>query len=214
MYSDVAWLFDVDGVLVDSMPLHTEVWQVYLDRLGLKIADVAGRMHGKRNDDLVRDFFGPGLTDDEVFHHGAAKESLYRELMAPRLEQLLVPGLRQFLDRHPDVPKAIGSNAEPANVNFVVDGANLRKHFRVFVDGMQVKNPKPHPDVYLRAADLLHTDPRHCVVFEDSPAGVAAGRAAGARVVGVETHEPLDGVDFRIRNFLDPALDEWLANCT
>ena len=210
----VAWLFDVDGVIIDSMPLHTDVWGIYLERLGVKIDDVAARMHGKRNDELIRDFFGTVLADDEVFHHGAAKEELYRELMAPRLKNLLVPGIEAFLERHPDIPKAIGSNAEPANVEFVVDGANLRKHFQVFVDGMQVEHPKPYPDVYLRAADLLHKDPKNCIVFEDSPAGVAAGKAAGARVVGVETHEPLEGVDFRIRDFLDPGLDEWLAKLT
>jgi HAD superfamily hydrolase (TIGR01509 family) len=193
------------------MPLHVEAWRVYLDRFGLTVDDIAGRMHGKHNNDLVADFFGPALTGDEMFGHGAAKESLYREMMAERLQASLVPGVAAFLERHDDLPKAVGSNAEPANVNFVLDGANLRRYFQVIVDGMQVERPKPYPDVYLRAADLLNVDPRQCVVFEDSPAGVAAARDAGARVVGVETHGRLDGVDLRVPHFLDPALDRWLA---
>ncbi len=207
----LAFLFDVDGVIVDSMPLHTDAWRLYLERNGVSTPFVPDRMHGQHNAHLVAELFGNGLTDAEIAAHGAAKEALYRELMARRLREFLVPGVPEFLERHSDVAKAVGSNAEPANVNFVIDGANLRRHFQVIVDGMQVERPKPHPDIYLRAADLLRMDPRHCLVFEDSPAGVAAARAAGARVVGVETHVPLEGVDYRIRDFRDPGLDAWIA---
>jgi len=209
--NQAALLFDVDGVLVDSMPVHIDAWLHYLELHGIVGAGLAERMHGMRNDDLVVDLFGPDLTERQVFDHGAAKEALYREMMAARLRESIVPGVAHFLERHADLPKAVGSNAEPANVNFVLDGADLRKHFQAIVDAMQVEKPKPFPDVYLRAADLLKVDPRRCVVFEDSPPGVTAGRAAGCRVVGVETHGALDGVDLRIRNFLDPRLDSWLA---
>jgi len=81
------------------------------------------------------------------------------------------------------------------------------------VDGHQVARPKPYPDVYLRAADLLNVPPQRCIVFEDSPTGVAAGKAAGAMLVGVQTHPTdLDGVDLLIRDFRDPALKDWLKS--
>ena len=209
--SPLAFLFDMDGVIVDSMPMHTHAWNLYLEGLGLRSDDLENRMHGRRNDEIVREFIGDRLSPQEVFDHGAAKEALYRELMADRLAEKLVPGVVDFIGRHESVPMAVGTNAEPANVDFVLDGAGLRRHFKAIVDGMQVKRPKPSPDVYLRAADLLGVDPRSCVVFEDSPAGVEAARAAGTRVVGVETHGELAGVDFRIRNFEDRDLDRWLA---
>ena len=80
------------------------------------------------------------------------------------------------------------------------------------MDGSQGDRPKPAPDVYLRAAELLEIPPRNCVVFEDSPVGVAAAGAAGMRVVGVLTHSTaLDGVRFSIANFLDLRLDTWLS---
>jgi beta-phosphoglucomutase len=208
---NLAFLFDVDGVIVNSMPMHAEVWRIYLEQAGRPVDDVAGFMHGKHNDELVAALFGPDLSAGEILRHGAAKEALYRSMMRDRLNDLLVPGVAEFLDRHPGVPKAVGSNAEPANVAFILDGTNLRRHFQALVDPMQVERPKPHPDVYLKAADLLRMDPADCVVFEDSPVGVAAARAAGTRVVGVETYEPLADVDFRVPDFQSVELDRWLA---
>jgi beta-phosphoglucomutase-like phosphatase (HAD superfamily) len=80
------------------------------------------------------------------------------------------------------------------------------------VDGHQVHSPKPHPEIYLKAAALLGAEPRHCVAFEDSFAGVAAARAAGMAVVGVQTtHDDLPDVDLQIRDFNSPGLEPWLA---
>jgi beta-phosphoglucomutase-like phosphatase (HAD superfamily) len=77
---------------------------------------------------------------------------------------------------------------------------------------MQVQRPKPFPDIYLNAARQLGIAPANCVVFEDSPTGVEAARAAGMRIVGVET-TPTDfqGIHLRIHDFLDPQLEPWLA---
>jgi beta-phosphoglucomutase len=209
----VTFIFDLDGVIVHSMPLHTQAWRVYLQRLGKPRADVAERMHGRRNDEIVREWLGPDLTDAEVFSHGAAKESLYREMLEPGIKGHLVPGVREFLERYEWVNKAIASNAERANIDLVLDGTDLRHHFSVVVDGNQVQRPKPYPDIYLRAAELLGSvAPKECVVFEDSPAGVEAGLGSGAKVVGVLTHPTtLNGVDLLIQDFNDPALPEWLA---
>lgn len=204
-------IFDVDGVIIDSNSVHVRSWQVYLQRLGRDAGELLSRMHGKRNDELVREFIGGELSEEEIFRHGAEKERLYRELMAPQLRRRLVPGVVRFLERHRGIRKGIGSNAEPANVDFVLDGSGLRRHFEVVVDGHQVARAKPDPEVFLRAAGLLGADPADCVVFEDSPAGVAAARAAGARTVGVNTARvELDGAGLVIDDFSDPRLELWL----
>ncbi|MES1257866.1 MAG: beta-phosphoglucomutase family hydrolase [Acidobacteriota bacterium] len=208
-----ALLFDMDGVIVDSNPLHRITWAEYNRRHGIETTDaMQQRMYGKRNDEIVSDFFGDALSPEEVFRHGAAKEALYREMLRPRLGGALVPGVREFLERHRDLPAAVATNAEPANVDFVLDEAGLRRYFRAAVDGHQVENPKPHPDVYLRAAAELGVAPPYCVVFEDSETGVKAGLAAGMRVVGVgTTHEYLPGVSLMIPDFLDSRLEAWMT---
>ncbi len=193
------------------MPGHTEAWLIYLRRLGIPSDRLVERMHGRRNDEIVRDLFGDSLTAAEVAAHGTAKERLYRELMAPRLAECLVPGIAAFLERHPNVPKGVASNAEPANIDFVLEGAGLGPHFPVRVNGHQVARPKPDPEIYLRAADLLQARPAECVVFEDSPAGLAAARGSGARVVAVNTARvSLPRADLSINDFLDPGLEPWL----
>jgi beta-phosphoglucomutase len=207
----VTFLFDLDGVIVDSMPLHVAAWQHYLDRLGLPRPNLSKRMHGYRNDELVREWFGPTLSDAEVAWHGAEKEKLYREMMGPVVEHHLVPGVVEFLQLHHELKKALGSNAERANVDLILDSCRLRHHFSVVLDGDQVQRPKPYPDIYEKAAELLGVAIQDCVVFEDSPAGVEAGLSAGAMVVGVLTHPTqLPGVNLLIRDFRDPALANWL----
>ena len=110
-----------------------------------------------------------------------------------------------------DFPHELATNAEPENVDFILGGAGLLDCFQALVDGHQVSRPKPDPEVFLTAAQRLGVDPTHCVVFEDSPGGMQAARAAGARVVGLLTtlqEAPL--ADLSIPNFLDPGLLPWL----
>ena len=208
----IALIFDMDGVIVDSNGVHRESWEVFNRRYGLETTEeMHQRMYGKRNDQIVRDFFGNGITALEVDVRGRAKEQLYREMMGGRTRNFQVPGLREFLDRHRDLPMGVASNAEPENVAFVLDELGLQPYFRVVVDGHQVHHPKPHPDIYLRAAELLETEPANCVVFEDSHSGAAAALAAGMRVIGLRTtFDNLPGTLLTIDNFLSGDLESWL----
>jgi beta-phosphoglucomutase family hydrolase len=208
----LALIFDMDGVIVDSNPLHRVAWTEFNRRQGLETTDeMLERMYGRRNDQIVRDFFGDGLTDDVVIAHGAAKEAIYREMLADRVEASLVPGLRSFLELVADVPKAVATNAEPENAAFVLERAGLLNYFRVVVDGHQVSRPKPDPEIYLRAASLLDIPPANCIVLEDSHTGVAAAKAAGMRVIGVgTTYVNLPGADIMTDNFCNGILVSWL----
>ena len=207
-----AFIFDMDGVIVNSNPVHREAWEIYNRRLGIETTEeMQERMYGKRNDQIIRDYLGHHLTDTEVFEHGAAKERLYRELIGPHLDASLVPGVREFLARHREVPKAVASNAESENITFVLERTGLAPLFRVVVDGHQVSHPKPAPDIYLKAAELLGIEPRDCIVFEDSYSGVQAALAAGMRVIGLRTtHKELSGTVLAVDDFLALELAEWM----
>jgi len=213
----LAFLFDMDGVLIESTAIHTRAWEEYLARHGIPSAGVMEKMLGKRNDEIVRVLWGPLLTEDEVHRHGADKERLYRDLMAPVFREHIVPGAEEFVREasRRGVPCGLATNAEPANVDFVLDRTGLRPCFRVIVDGHQVERPKPDPEVYLTAAKRLGVEPRQCVIFEDSPGGLQAARAAGGRVVAVlTTLKEAPEADLAVSDFRDPRLLPWLSRLT
>jgi len=208
----LALIFDMDGVLVDSNGVHRDAWIAFNRRFGLETTEAMLQfMYGRRNDEIVRGFFGQDLPAAEVAMRGAAKEELYRQTIAGRVERMLAPGLRRFLERHRGAPMAVASNAEPENVRFVLEEAGLTPFFRAVVDGHQVRRPKPFPDIYLLAAERLETPPADCIVFEDSRSGVEAARAAGMRVVGIGSLDPdLPGAELVAGGFLSGELEKWL----
>jgi beta-phosphoglucomutase len=203
----------MDGVIVDSNPMHVGVWQRYLADLGIEIPDLESKMIGRRNEELIVDLLPYPISAVEAMEHGAKKEALYRETMRPALQQHLVSGIEQFLQAaFPKLPIGLGTNAEQANMDFVLDDADLRRFFAATLNGSQTSKPKPDPEVYLRLAETLAIAPEHCVVFEDSKTGVAAARSAGMQVVGLLTNFPeFPGVDLAIKDFEDPRLFTWLA---
>jgi len=208
-----AFLFDMDGVIVHSMPFHTQAWIEYLAGKGVDPNALNSRMHGKHNDELIREFFGHDLGTEALREMGEEKEAVYRRLIQPVLEESLVPGIRNFLNRHTALPKAVASNAEPRNVRFVLEQANLANYFLAALDGYQVEFGKPHPEIYCKAAAALGVPPASCLVFEDSQTGIDAALAAGMTVVAVNTNRVrLTGWALEIENFLDPQLNSWLSS--
>ncbi|MCC6858665.1 MAG: HAD family phosphatase [Bryobacterales bacterium] len=209
----LALLFDMDGVLIHSNPLHRTAWKLYNQRQGVETSEAMLEfMYGRRNDEIVRHFLGQALSPEEVAAHGEAKERLYRQLMEGRVGEYLVPGVRSFIESRPNVPMALATNAEPANVQFLLRASGLADRFQVVVHGGLVRNPKPDPEIFLRAAALLGVEARNSIVFEDSYAGVRAARNAGMRVVGVRTtHPSLPDADLSVDDFLSPELTAWLG---
>jgi HAD superfamily hydrolase (TIGR01509 family) len=204
----------MDGVIVNSNPLHRQAWEAFNRRYGLETTEAMhDAMYGRCNNDIVRRFYGRGLSDDEVVSRGAAKEALYRELARDRIHDMLLPGILDFLECFRETPMAVASNAEPENIRLILDIARLRPFFRVIVDSHQVTHPKPHPEIYLRVAELLETPPANCIVFEDSYAGVQSALGAGMRVVGfLTTHDDLPGTNLTVDNFNNGDLRRWLAD--
>jgi HAD superfamily hydrolase (TIGR01509 family) len=204
----------MDGVIVNSNPLHRQAWEAFNRRYGLETTEAMhDAMYGRCNKDIVRRFYGNEISEDEVVCRGAGKEALYRELARERIHDMLVPGILDFLEYFRESPMAVASNAEPENIRLILDNAHLRPFFPVIVDSHQVTHPKPHPEIYLRVAELLQTPPANCIVFEDSYAGVQSALSAGMRVVGIRTtHDDLPGTNLTIDNFENGDLRRWLAD--
>lgn len=187
-----AFVFDMDGTIVDNMAYHTDSWISFFERRGHAIdpdaffRETAGRQGGE----IIRSYLGAHLGDDEVALLNHEKEAVYRELYAPHRKT--VAGFDALIARARanGVKLAVGTAAPPANVEFTLDGLALRRHFDAIVGATDVARGKPHPDVFLKAAELCGVAAEHCIVFEDAPLGVEAARRAGMRCVVLTTTLP------------------------
>jgi beta-phosphoglucomutase family hydrolase len=215
-----AFIFDMDGTIVDNMAFHTKSWLAFFERRGQAIdADAFFRATaGRQGHEIMRTYLGADLTLEQTAELDAEKEELYRELYAPHLET--VAGFEQFIAtaQEADVRLAVATAAPPANIVFTLDGLDLRRHFDAVVGAADVARGKPNPDVFLLAAERCGVAPEHCIVFEDAPLGVEAARRAGMRAVVLTTTLPadafaeFDNVICVARDFTDLNIDTLFAS--
>ncbi|MFN3300856.1 MAG: HAD family hydrolase [Sediminibacterium sp.] len=189
-----AFLFDLNGTIVDDMAYHKKVWyNVLVHELGAKMSfeEVAAEMYGK-NSELLDRVFGKGtFSPAQVSEIEMAKERKYQEIYRPYMKPL--DGLMEFLQaaKAAGIPMGIGSAAIPFNIDFVLDELNIRHFFSTVVSAFDVPVSKPDPAVFLKGATDLGVDPADCVVFEDAPKGVEAAANAGMKAVAITTmHTP------------------------
>ncbi len=187
-----AFLFDLDGTLVDNMRLHYVVWSDYLSSHGVQVDpdDFRHRTAGMTNPEILRLAFGSQITTEAMEAHAAAKEIRYRDMA--RAEFRPLPGLVEFLDsaRTAGMRLALATAAPRENVDFALECLNLREAFHAQVCADDITRGKPDPQTFLLAAERLGVPPAQCLVFEDSDAGMRAAANAGMPVIALTTGMP------------------------
>lgn len=188
-----AFLFDLNGTMIDDMEYHKHVWfDILTKELGAKLTweEVAREMYGKNTELLIR-IFGEGyFSTEEMESMSVEKEKKYQALYQPNLKAL--PGLETFLlkAKQNRIKMGIGSAAILFNINFVIDGLGIRHYFDSIVGAEHVICSKPDPETFLKGATELNIDPNDCIVFEDAPKGVEAAMHAGMKCMVLTTmHE-------------------------
>jgi len=198
----------MDGTLIDNTPFHFISWQAlfrkynkgelsrhtyYTEISGVPIIETLRRIFGEDHDEA-------GLK--ELLRE---KEEFYRQEYAPHL--VAIKGLENFLAelKNEGVKMAMATSATVEDIDFILNKIPIRDDFNEIVNSSMVKKPKPDPQIFLKAAELLNVPPERCVVFEDSIAGIAAGNAAGMKVVGITTGHPAD----EIRPSVDIVIEDY-----
>jgi HAD superfamily hydrolase (TIGR01509 family) len=188
MAKQKAFLFDLNGTMIDDMDFHIKAWHGILNGLGANIsmAEMKKECYGK-NDELLERIFPGRFSADEITKMSYDKETAYQLAFKPSLK--LLDGLDAFLARasYQQIPMAIGSAAIIYNIDFVLDGLQIRHYFPVIVAAEHVAVSKPDPETYIKCADQLGMPYRNCIVFEDAPKGVEAAERAGMQSVVLTT---------------------------
>jgi len=211
-----AFLFDLNGTMIDDMGYHQEAWYDILNedlKAGLSREAVKKEMYGKNSELLVRVFGEGRFTAAEMDRWSMEKERRYQRAYLPELR--LIDGLGAFLERakKQGILLAIGSAAINFNIDFVLDNLHIRHYFSAIVSADDVAISKPNPETYLKLAEMLQVSPSECVVFEDAPKGVEAADNAGMQSVVITTmHEPGEFAAYKnvwgyVQDYTDKKLD-------
>lgn len=211
-----AFIFDLNGTMIDDMNFHAKAWYHIINNKlnrGLTLEEVEKEMYGKNEEVLQRVFGKNRFTLPEMKKRSIEKEEIYQHEYAPHLD--LIKGLANFLEKakEQNISLAIGTAAIPFNVDFVLDRLRIRDYFSVIVTADDVTTSKPNPETFIKAAHQLKINASDCIVFEDSPKGVEAAQNASMQAVVITTmHYPGEFIQYKnvlafIEDYTDEVLD-------
>ena len=179
-----AFLFDMNGTMVNDMQYHIVAWHRILNEFGagISVERMKAECYGK-NHELIERILPGRFTEEEKDKLSLEKESQYQRDFRPELK--LVNGLERFLreSHEAGMKLGIGSAAIRFNIDFVADGLNIRNYFDAIVTADDVTRSKPDPETWLKCAGLLGLSAGDSLVFEDSPKGAESALNAGMKCI-------------------------------
>lgn len=210
-------VFDMDGVIIDSHPLHRRAWKTFLETVGREVSDAELDfiLDGRKRDEILCYFLGP-LTPTQIADYGAHKDEMLRQLgedIRP------FPGVIEFLDVLSREGMRIGlaTSAGSQRAHGTLRELGLARYFDAIVTGDEVTSGKPDPAIYRAVAERLNETPENLLAIEDAVSGVMSARSAGMRCVGIACADRADtlreaGADPVISDFQALSLEQLEAS--
>ncbi|WP_305983166.1 beta-phosphoglucomutase [Roseivirga thermotolerans] len=205
-----ACIFDLDGVIVDTVPAHYIAWKSIADELNIPFTEQDNeQLKGVSRVDSMKRILAIGnleKSDEEIEALTTRKNDRYVEIISKMTPADILPGVREFLHvlAKAGLKVALGSSSK--NAPTILKAVGLSDLFQVKVDGNHISHSKPHPEVFLLGADRLGLHPSECVVFEDAISGVQAAKRGGFPCVGVGLPELLHEADLVVPDLKDADL--------
>jgi beta-phosphoglucomutase len=211
MTNKKAFIFDLDGVIVDTARYHYFAWKKLAYSVGVDFSEEQNEqlkgVSRVRSLEKILAWGGIQLSEDKFMELMAKKNNDYLSYVNKMTEAEIlvdVPKVLNFL-KSAGYPTALGSASK--NARTILQKVNLYNNFDAIVDGTNVTKAKPDPEVFLNAAKLLKTDPSDCIVFEDSVAGVQAANIAGMISIGIGNSKVLNEADYIFNDFTEISID-------
>jgi len=197
-----AVLFDMDGVIVDTEPLHKKAYFKMFEEFDANVspglyATFAGAST-KKVCQTVIDHFGLSNSTDELID---VKRKHFKELFYHDAEFDLIPGVKQLIQHYfeNDVKLVLASSASKITIDMVFEKFGLEEYFIGKISGAELKESKPHPEIFLKAAQMADEPIENCMVIEDSTNGILAAQRAGIFCAGFKS-EHTHGQDYSLAN--------------
>lgn len=206
-------IFDLDGVLVTTEHNHFIAWKNTADILGIPFDEEDNeQLKGISRVDSLKKILemGKKTISEEMFNDLLIKKNeFYLNSIKEINQSNLLPGVLSLLQtaNFNGLKCAVGSSSK--NARFILSKLQIENYFSVIVDGNDVSFPKPHPEVFIRGAELMGLIPSECIVFEDAQSGVQAAKAGGFTAIGVGNPALMDFVDSYLPNLNEFRLEEY-----
>ncbi|MCO6360973.1 beta-phosphoglucomutase [Roseivirga pacifica] len=210
-----ACIFDLDGVIVDTVPAHFVAWKSIADELGVPFNEEDNEhLKGVSRIDSMKKILSMGnltKTEQEILELTQRKNDIYVEIISKMTPADILPGVTDFIQLLKDngVKIAIGSSSK--NTPVILKCVGLQNEFEAIVDGNGVTHSKPDPEVFLKGAEALGVAPAECVVFEDAISGVEAAKRGGMKCIGVGDPAILHEADLVIADMTHMTLETFNA---
>ena len=208
---DKAFIFDLDGVIVDTAKYHFLAWKELAEHLGFDFTEEQNELlkgvSRVRSLEILLDLGGVELTPAEKDRYLQEKNEQYLKYISTMKTDEILPGIEELLNflKKEKVRFALGSASK--NARLILENLALLDLFDAIVDGNDVQTAKPDPEVFLIAAKKLGVDPADCIVVEDALAGIQAARAAGMTAVAIGDPKVLTGANYNLRNTEELTVD-------
>lgn len=217
---EYGFIFDMDGVVIDSNPFHKIAWGKFLKGQGRDFNDQLfdNVLSGRTGPTSLRLLFGEDLPEEEMNIYLEEVDSNYQDILIRSEEVKPIAGVHMFIEevRRQGYRLALATSAPVLNIKLGLEKLQLENTFEHIVGKVDVSHGKPHPEVYLTTLERLGLPAENCIVFEDSKAGIQSARNAGIRVVGIasaHSKEELleEGVSMVVDDFRELTTDTVLS---
>ena len=193
------FIFDLDGVIVDTAKYHYLAWKKMANELGFDFTldqnELLKGVSRVRSLEILLEIGGVSKTTSEQELLATSKNKLYLELIENLNSSELLPGTKDIIANSKEKAIKIALGSASKNAAYILKKLGIAHSFDAQVDGTMVSKAKPNPEVFLKAANLLKLDPKNCLVFEDAQAGIDAAKNAGMKCVGIGKKEVLKRAD-------------------
>jgi len=217
---EYGFIFDMDGVVIDSNPFHKIAWEKFLSGQEIPFDDQLfdNVLSGRTGPTSLRMIFGDDLSQDKLDLYLEEVDCNYQTILRESEDVRPIAGVHAFLNQITGngLRLALATSAPELNIELGLQKLKLENTFEHIVGKVDVSQGKPHPEVYLRSLELLGMAAENCIVFEDSKAGIQSARSAGIKVVGIasgHSKEELlkEGVSMVVDDFIGMELDQILS---